>query len=725
VTDINRPDLEMGAPEIPAGEIVTGSQLEIRATVVNNGYGKAPSGVPVKFYLSKDDRLDSKDIEIHEGTLADPLAIGAETEYRVLVTVPGETGDYYLLGKVNPESTVTELLYINNESPAVPLTLVPNYNATAEVDEEVFTAPVPVTINGAATLLNGDPAVNADVDVYVISGQQRRVLEVTTDENGEFTTVFEPYSYEAGRYVVGACYPGQGLTDEQDAFDIMGMERSSKSYLTWNIKKDVPETGTVGIRNRSSVPLTEVTFEVLNLPDGMNLLIDTIPLLGGDELLNFNFTIFGEVITEGLNYLEVPVRVSSAEGISFEFKAYYYCQALGSHLVSTPASINTTITKDKTRYYDLKIVNEGAGETGMLTVELPSQEWMTVASTDTIENMMPGDTTTVTLLFTPDGEVPLNTPMSGRIVVHNSNGNDLAIPYRVEAVSEENGGLLVDVVDEYTYFTEAAPHVQNAHVVVRHPFSGRIVAEGFTGADGLFEVDSLPEGSYKMTVQAEKHEGYQNVVEIDPGRVNEQTVFLAFQAITYTWEVVPTEIEDSYDVELVMEFETNVPAPVVVMEMPKEMPQLFNDETYTFLVTITNQGLITAEDVELSFPEDDPEYEWVTEYSTMDLVAQQAIQVPVTMRIRDGVKKSEDSFKKSGSKSSGPCSDYAITVYGFECGPDRQWRQAGALFTISGRVCPGDSGGGGSFNIPGGSGGSSGPGRASGGGSTIYEPYEG
>jgi hypothetical protein len=724
VTDINRPDLEMGTPEIPTGEIVTGRQVEVSATIVNNGYGKAPSGVPVKFYLSKDDRFDSKDQEIHAGTLTDPVGIGEEQEYRKLVTVPGETGDYYLIGKVNPESTVTELLYINNESPAVALTIVPSYNATAEVVEEVFSAPVPVTISGAAALLNGDPAVNTDVDVYVISGNLRRVLEVTTDENGEFTTVFEPYSYEAGRYVVGACYPGHELSDEQDAFDIMGMERSEKGYLTWNIKLNVPETGTIGIRNRSSVPLTEVTFEVLSVPDGMNFMIDTIPVLGGNELSNFNFTVYGETITEGLNYVEVPVRVSSAEGISFEFKAYYYCQALGSHLVSTPASINTTITKDKARYYDLRIVNEGAGETGMLTVALPSQEWMTVASADTIENVMPGDTTIVTLLFTPDENVPLNTPMSGRIVVHNSNGNDLAIPYRVESVSEETGGLQVDVVDEYTYYTEAAPHVQNAHVVVRHPFSGRIVAEGFTGPDGIFEVDSLPEGSYKMTVQADKHEGYQNVVEIDPGRVNEQTVFLAFQAITYTWEVVPTEIEDSYEIELVMEFETNVPAPVVVMEMPKEMPQLFNDETYTFLVTITNKGLITAEDVELRFPEDDPEYEWVTEYSTMDLVAQQAIQVPVTMRIRDGVKKSDDSFKKSGSKSSGPCSDYAMTFYGFECGPDRQWRQAGALFTISGRVCPGDGGGGGGFGVPWGSGGGSGPGPASGGG-TSYNPYGG
>ncbi len=519
-------------------------------------------------------------------------------------------------------------------------------------------------------------------------------------------------AYESGHYLVGACFPGQGLEIEQDAFDILGMERASEGYLTWNIKKNVPTSGTIGIRNRSHVPLTEIIFEPQEVPEGMNLEIDTIDLLPGSDIVDFNFTITGEIITEGRNYIEVPVKVSSAEGISFEFTAYYYCQALGSHLVSRPASINTTITKGKIRYYDMKIINDGAGETGPVVIDLPSLDWMSLASRDTIETMASGDTITVTLLFTPNDDIPLNTPLKGRIVAHNTNGDDLAIPYQVEMVSEETGGLKVDVVDEYTYFTEEAPHIQNAHVVVRHPYSGRIVAEGFTDPDGIFEADSLPEGSYRMTVEAAKHEGYQNVIIIDPGRVNEQSVFLGFQAITYTWEVVPTEIEDEYEVELIMEFETNVPAPVVIMEMPKVMPQLFGDDTYTFLLTITNKGLITAEDVELTFPTGDPEYEWVTQFSKMDLLAQQAIQVPVTMR------------RKSGLKSGGGnCSDYAFTIYGFECGPDRQWRRTTSGFTISGRVCSGDGGGGGS--LPGGGGGGSGPGYGGGGGGGSYDPYGG
>jgi len=721
VTDINRPDLEMGNMELNSTEVVAGRQMEIRTTIYNNGYGKAPYGVPFRFYLSKNERIDDGDSVIFEGTLDGQVPIGGTYDLVALAGIPRMTGEYNLLGKINPETKVTELLYTNNEATPVPVTLIPAYSGTAVVDEESFTEPVPVTIYGAAEMINGDPAVNADLDVYVIMGKNRRVIQVTTDENGEYTTEFEPFSYESGHYIVGACYPGQGLKDEQDAFDIMGMERATKSYLTWNIKKDVPVTGTVGIRNRSGVPLTNITFEPLELPDGFNLEIDTIPTLPGLQTENFNFTVWGEVITEGKNYVEVPVRVSSDEGISFEFKAYYYCQALGSHLASIPASINTTMTKGKTRYYDIRIINDGAGETEEVTIELPDQEWMSLASPDTIDNIVSGDTITATLMFAPDGDIPLNTPLSGRIVVHNSNGDDLAIPYRTEVVSEEKGILRVDVVDEYTYFTDDAPHIQNAHVVVRHPYSGKIVAEGFTDANGIFQTDSLNEGSYRMTVEAEKHEGYQNVIVIDPGRVNEQSVFLTFQAISYTWEVVPTEIEDEYEVELVLEYETNVPAPVVVMEMPKTMPQLFNDETYTFLVTLTNEGLITAQDVELTFPTDDPDYEWVTDYQVIDLLAQQAIQIPVTMQRKGS--KSAFSGLKSDSKGGG-CSDYAMTFYGFECGADRQWKQTNALFTISGRTCGGSGGGGGDFPLPTGGGGG-GPGGPGGGGGTSYDPYGG
>lgn len=720
VTDINRPDLEMGDIELREETLITRRQIEVQTLVENRGFGKAPSGITISFYLSKDNKIDNKDTVIYTGTLPEPLPVDGSYQFLDLITVPRMTGDYYLIGKVNPEATINELLYINNESSPVPVHILPSYTGTAMVDEEVFTEPTPVHIYGQAELTDGSPAPNKNLDVYITTSGLRRVLEVTTNETGDFTAIFEPFSYESGHYIVGACYPGQDLDEEQDAFDILGMERSSKDFLIWNVKKNVAETGTIGIRNRSNAPLTNVTLELPEVPEGFNLTVDTIETLPGNQVTEFHFTALGEIITDSRNYVEVPVKVNSDEGISFEFTAYYYCQALGSHLVSQPSSINTTVTKEKIRYYDLKIINDGAGATEEVVMDLPDLDWMSLASSDTIEAISPGDTAIITLLFTPGNEIPLNTPISGRMVAHNANGDDLAIPYRIEVVSEETGSLLVDVVDEYTYFTEEAPHLLNAHVVVRHPYSGQIVAEGFTGPDGIFEADSLAEGSYRMTVEASKHEGYQNMIVIDPGRVNKETVFLSFQAITYTWEVVPTEIEDEYEIELIMVYETNVPAPVVIMEMPKEMPQLFGDETYTFLVTLTNKGLITARDVELHFPEDDSEYEWVFNFTKMDLLAQQAIQIPVTMR-RKAAAKSTTGSGGSGAKNGGDnCSDYSFTIYNYECGPDRKWHRGDALFTFEGRVCLNDLDGDG---LPGGGGSSSvGPSSPNGDSDFSYDP---
>ncbi|MFN8133958.1 MAG: hypothetical protein U0Z17_01535 [Bacteroidales bacterium] len=87
------------------------------------------------------------------------------------------------------------------------------------------------------------------------------------------------------------------------------------------------------------------------------------------------------------------------------------------------------------------------------------------------------------------------------------------MPYKVEAVSEETGSLKVDVVDEYVFYRSKT--TRKMPMLVRHPFSRKIVAEGFTDSTGVFRADKLPRSSYKITIEAEKHEGYQNTIVID------------------------------------------------------------------------------------------------------------------------------------------------------------------------------------------------------------------
>lgn len=714
VTDLNKPDMEITDMQLDNDTVATNDVLEISGSAINSGFGTAPSGVKIKFYYSKDKTIDSNDKLLGEYTFASTVLQGAAADFITSFEVPDETGKFFVLGKINPEQAITELEYFNNEADPADLTITPEYNATAIADNDLYMPGNTITIHGEAVNNQNQKVSNVDVDVYIITGGTRRELKAKTNATGEYTVDFVPIASESGHYVIGACFPKQNLGTEQDNFDIPGFRRESTAHIIWDMKLGQILTGKIAVINTSEAPLNKLVIKADKLPAGCELEFDTISVLDGNQTKEFSFTLKATEVTNGNDYEKIDFHVESLEGITTDFPAYYYCQALQAQLKTFPASINTTMTKGKSRIYELSLFNNGAGESGKITISLPNVDWMTLVSPSEISNLSAGDTTTVILSLTPTSDTPLNTPISGSIAMNCTNGSGLSLPYRIEAVSEETGGIRIDVIDEYTYYTEDKPHVKNAHVVVRHPFSGAIVADGFTGEDGIFEADSLPEGSYRMNVEADKHEGFLTTITVDPGRVYEQTVFLSFQAISYTWEVVPTEIEDNYEVQLVMKFETNVPVPVVVMEMPTDMPQLFNDETYPFVVTLTNKGLITAKDVELTLLQNDPEYVFLTNFAKIDLLAQQAIQVPVVMKRRDALKSAE------ATESTGPCTDYAFTIYGWECGKDNKWTQTSHGITFSGRVCAG-TGGGGWGGWGGGYYGGGGPYRG-GGGTTYYGP---
>jgi hypothetical protein len=92
------------------------------------------------------------------------------------------------------------------------------------------------------------------------------------------------------------------------------------------------------------------------------------------------------------------------------------------------------------------------------------------------------------------------------------------------------------------------------------------------------------------------------------------------------------EIEDRYEVELTIIYETNVPMPVVETIMPAKMPFLRPGETYMFSVILTNKGLIRADDVEFTLPEvfNSPQCAIAFNYpkGTYSLLPQQSVTIP-------------------------------------------------------------------------------------------------
>ena len=298
--------------------------------------------------------------------------------------------------------------------------------------------------------------------------------------------------------------------------------------------------------------------------------------------------------------------------------------------------MNTTVTKGTPRDYPIAITNNGAGETGRITLSLPSL--IQTATSQSVSSINPGETATVLLRLTTTEDMPLNVPYTGQIGINCENGNGIALPFTLLPVAETKGTLKVDVCDEYTYYTEEAPHVRGAKVMVKYPYSDEIVATGTTDDNGMFEVE-LSEGYYAITVTADKHESYQNYLVIDPGKENKKVVNLSYEGITVNWNIEETEVEDEYEITTTVTYETNVPVPVVVTELPEYIPvdSMAPGESRLFYATLTNKGLIAAEGVQLIFPE--------TEYLTFEplvefpikLLPQQAVVVPFKVKLDENV----------------------------------------------------------------------------------------
>jgi len=69
--------------------------------------------------------------------------------------------------------------------------------------------------------------------------------------------------------------------------------------------------------------------------------------------------------------------------------------------------------------------------------------------------------------------------------------------------------------------------------------------------------------------------------------------------------VTPGQIEDTYQIQLQSTFETGVPAPVVTLDGPPNLPILAPGQSTQVMFTATNHGLIAAQDAKLQFSNDD------------------------------------------------------------------------------------------------------------------------
>ena len=625
ITDQTLPDAVVTAVTPSTDQIIVGDTVEVSVAVGNEGVAALAAPAKVSLYLN------NSNAALATYYTQGNLAPGTTVTMSKKVAFPKVVGSYQLRAVVNEAQSTKELLYINNTSDNVPITLLPAFTATVATDKKIYKQGETVTISGAIT---GKNIANTEVEVYVVNSGVRQTISVTTDATGNFSTTWQPYSGQMGHFAVGACYPNEKLSDELAGFDIYGLKRTSNGYITCETLVGEPYNGTITLSNPGELPLTGVKVEVLSAPEHCNVSTQLQTEIAGGNNATLSYTLTNDEVTNGTDWEEIKLRVTTNEDASLDITLYHFCRSPKGKLQASISDINTTMIKGASRDYSFTIVNQGKGETGKISLSLPDVAWLKAVTPIEMASLAYGETATVVLRLTPTEDMQLNVPVTGRIGINCENGDGIPLSYRIEPVSESTGTLTIDVCDEYTYYTDEAPHVAGAQVLVKHPVTGAVVAKGLTGEDGKFSVE-LPEGYYTVSVTADKHDSYQNNILVDPGKEMGLTVNLSFQAISVSWTVEETEVEDLYEIVSTVKYETNVPKPVVLLSVPKSIDgdNMMIDETKVVYFTITNVGLVKAINVVVNIPEDSREwtFEALEDVGPFELASQQTLTIPVAI----------------------------------------------------------------------------------------------
>lgn len=691
ISDQTLPDARIMAISSQESQVEAGGKTTLSLSIANQGSYVLPEQTKIGFYF------DSAATPADVAYLQDNLAAGESTTMMREITLPATVGEHKLYAVVNDGQGVKELLYTNNTSDVLNIATVAPISMETKVAKAIYAPGEKVVISGKA---KGKDIAQKNVEVYIVNGGYRHTITTKTQDDGSFEVSYEPYSGQTGHFAVGACYPSANLSEEQASFDIYGIKRTSNDAITCEASLGDVYQGKLNISNPGNLTLTGLKVKVNSKPDNctVNATPGTTTLKGG-ESTDVAFSITPSGASEGSDWEKIELSIESAEGAVLPATLYYYCRVKTGKIEASVASIKTTMVKGESRDYPFTITNVGKGETGKISLALPS--WISSVTPMEMPSLAKDESTEIILRMTPTDKMQLNVPVTGNIAINCANGEGMPLPFYIEPVSTKEGKLTIDVCDENTYYTKEAPHLAGAKVEITHPTTGAVVAEGITNEKGLFSAN-LAEGYYAVRVSAEKHDSYSNNLLVDPGTETKKVVNLSYEAINIDWKVEETEIQDEYEIKTNVKFETQVPVPVVELTVPDRIytENLRKGESLIFNATLTNKGLIAAKDVQLLLPENVTSwrFEPIGPGKANELAPGQSIEIPIRVTKDPG--------------DDGPCVVYIGTLYYWECGPDKKWHKYYKSIQIT--ICKGKTP---VVVYPStGSGGGSGPGGGPGGG---------
>jgi RHS repeat-associated protein len=707
--------------QIENEELVRGGVGKVRFTLENTGEeeieitlaggnGQSASNEVIFYLLDKDENvLSTLNFKQALGagvvTLANGNSVaripagGFFTSDTVDLPVPGSAPDDVLV-----QVSIANLYYHQGRTDQVkmiglsvmhPVTMKDTsyYGEVSTIDPQSSIGDRDIVITGRAIERStGQPLGNVPLNLVITVGGFERSNKIFTDSTGTYTYTFKPFAGEAGLYKVRAVHPDLLDRPVQGQFVISRVSVSPGS-INLSVPRNYERSISIQVsasegteaHNLQLVYAAEDQSEGV-LPQGIHLSLgDPIALLGSKEIGSLPFTLWADNTADAAG--TVVLKVKSDETRSGEWGTILincsFSVALPA-LAFTPDHVETGLTFDTTEIEKITLSNKGLAEMSdvELSLLLPdgsaAPTWVYLTSPSTLGSLGVGEAREVSIAFSPTTSSASEGMHSFKLRVTSSNYAQTDINLYASVTQSGQGNVLFKVSDIYTGTVDKnnalIQGLANAKVTVQNEL---VLTEEYTGnTDGVGEAyfEDLPAGRYKCRVSANNHQEYIGRLWIKPGITINEEVFLEYTLVTVEWKVTETTIQDKYDVVLTAAYETNVPAAVVVAEPASvTLPPMKTGDVYSGEFTLTNYGLIRADNISFTLPGDDSYFKYeILGGVAKSIEAKGQITVPYRVVCLQSLSASENQGTGGGCQRFQKC---ITTGYNYQCANGR-WSTA-------------------------------------------------
>lgn len=622
VTDHSMPDATIAIASAP-DTIAAGQDAAITLLLANTGLTALPAQTP--FEVRTGGATQTR-------YLQEPLAPGQTVQIDHTINMPRTVGRYNIVAVVNSGRQIAETDYSNNSSrPATIAVVSPFTFSDFRADKTSLLPGETVRLEGKA----GPGYIAGEkVEIYLIDSHgARQTIEAELGADGAFAADYTAQQWLLGEIKAGVCYPGEAKRTPSLAFSVLGIKLAHSGQISHQGRTGETVRYEIAIANPTASEAQRMECRTLGAPEGFDVQVEAPASIapGAKETLALAITSQRPSPTVAWEDVQLEVKADiDGREVALPITAKAFFQDPKAVIACEPGSINTTVERQNKREIAFSIVNRGSMPTGDITLALPA--WISSLTPATMASLAPGESAQVVLSLNTRPEWDITHIERGQIGVNCAKGDGVALPFQVEVVGAGNGSLTFNIGDSWSYELGDYSHLADLTVVLFNA-AGEVVATATPDAEGNVHFDNLPAGPYTVKIYGEGHQDVNTTATVDPGRDTSIEIPVPAPNPTYDYQVEedPDGVEDEYSIVTTVDYETNVPVPVIVIEGPQRIDgdAMAAGESRIINLTVTNRGLIAAENASLVLPDlgDEFSIECLTPNTPATLPAQSSRQI--------------------------------------------------------------------------------------------------